>query len=415
VIGKGFRVAALVGSRYAISGDRGALVRFISRVSSLGLVLGVALLICVLSVMNGFDRELRERILALVPHVSLQPYEEITDWRGLGNAIEAHPEVVAAAPYFDQQGLLIQRGKVVPALLHGVVAEREARITALAQYVVAGELSALDTRADAIVISRMLSDQLGVGLGESLMVMAPDVNASGQVVPRMQRLTVIAVFHSGTEVDNALALVPMALAAALAGQPGAFEGIRYQVRDLFQAPRVAAEVTQGLGFASYSIDWTRTHGNLFDAIQLSRNMVGILLFLIIAVAVFNVVSTLFLIVKDKEGDIAILRTLGASPWLIMRVFVIQGLLIGLGGVVIGGLCGVGLSWAITDAVALIEQLAGIQFLNSDVYPVSYLPADLRWADVARVCGVALLMSLLATLYPSWRAARMQPADVLRYD
>jgi lipoprotein-releasing system permease protein len=261
----------------------------------------------------------------------------------------------------------------------------------------------------------MLSDQLGVGLGESLMVMAPDVNASGQVVPRMQRLTVIAVFHSGTEVDNALALVPMALAAALAGQPGAFEGIRYQVRDLFQAPRVAAEVTQGLGFASYSIDWTRTHGNLFDAIQLSRNMVGILLFLIIAVAVFNVVSTLFLIVKDKEGDIAILRTLGASPWLIMRVFVIQGLLIGLGGVVIGGLCGVGLSWAITDAVALIEQLAGIQFLNSDVYPVSYLPADLRWADVARVCGVALLMSLLATLYPSWRAARMQPADVLRYD
>ena len=223
------------------------------------------------------------------------------------------------------------------------------------------------------------------------------------------------IFNTGTEVDNTLALIGLDAATRLRGQPGVVQGVRFQVRDLFTAPRVQREVIQGLGIGIYGLDWTRTHGNLYEAIQLSRNMVGILLFLIIAVAVFNVVSTLFLIVKDKEGDIAILRTLGASPAAIMGVFVVQGTLIGLAGALAGGVIGSLLSLGITDAVALLERLLGVQFLKAEVYPVSYLPSDLAWRDVLEVCAVALAMSFVATLYPSWRAARMQPAEVLRYE
>lgn len=414
-MGASLRVATLVGTRYALSADRGALVRFISRVSSFGLILGVALLICVLSVMNGFERELRERILALVPHVSIQPWDPVEDWQGLANAVEAHPQVVAAAPYYDVQGLLIRGGEVLPLLMHGVIAERELRVSALSDYVEAGDFSALDTDADSVVVSRLAADKLRLAVGDNLMLMAPDVNARGQVVPRVQKVRVAAIFSTGTEVDNAIALIPMALAARLADQEGSFQGLRFQVRDLFMAPRVAAEVEQGLGMNLFIRDWTRTHGNLYDAIALSRNMVGILLFLVIAVAVFNVVSTLFLIVKDKEDDIAIMRTLGSPPATIMKIFVVQGTLIGLAGAIAGGVLGSLLSLVVTDAVAGLEHLLGLRFLDTSVYPVSYLPADLRLADVLQVCGVALLMSLVATLYPSWRAARMQPADVLRYD
>ena len=414
-MGHAWRFPLRVGFRYAGSSHRGALVAFISRVSMLGLVLGVALLIVVLSVMNGFDRELRERILSLVPHVSLQPIEPVSDWQSLAAAVEAHPEVVAAAPYVDLQGLLMYRGKVVPALLHGADAVAERRISAIDRYLESGSLDALADTPDSVLLSRSLARRLGIATGASLLVLVPDVNAEGQVVPRAQRLTLAGTFNTGTEVDNTLALIGLDTATRLRGQPGVVQGVRFQVRDLFTAPRVQHEVIQGLGIGIYGLDWTRTHGNLYEAIQLSRNMVGILLFLIIAVAVFNVVSTLFLIVKDKEGDIAILRTLGASPAAIMGVFVVQGTLIGLAGAVAGGVIGSLLSLGITDAVALLEKLLGVQFLKAEVYPVSYLPADLAWRDVLDVCGVALAMSFVATLYPSWRAARMQPAEVLRYE
>jgi lipoprotein-releasing system permease protein len=404
-----------VGLRYAGRSQSGALVAFISRVSTAGLVLGVALLILVLSVMNGFERELRQRILALVPHVTMQPYERVDDWRALAAAVEAHPDVLAAAPYVDVQGLFLARGKTVPALVHGIDPEAERRISSIGQFVVEGSLDALAGEVDAVVLSRSLARGLGAATGDSVVLLVPDTNARGQVVPRMQRVTVAGLYETRTEVDNALALSGLALAARLRGEPGAVSGVRFQVRDLFAAPRVRAEVTQGLGMPLYALDWTRTHGNLYEAIRLSRNLVGVLLFLIIAVAVFNVVSTLFLIVKDKQGDIAILRTLGASPGAIMTVFMVQGTLIGATGAVVGGAIGAGLSMVVTRAVAGLEHLLGIQFLRAEVYPVSYLPADLALVDVGAVCAVALAMSFVATIYPAWRAARMQPADVLRYE
>ncbi len=410
-----WRFALRVGLRYAGSSHSGALVAFISRVSMLGLVLGVALLIVVLSVMNGFDRELRERILSLVPHVSLQPLTPVRDWHALAAAIEAHPEVLAAAPYVDLQGLLMYRGRVVPVLLHGADPAAEARISSIDSYLQAGELQALDADADQLILSESLARRLGIEVGDGLLLLVPDANAQGQVLPRATRVRLAGIYRTGTEVDNTLALTGLRTAMRLRGDPDAVQGVRFQVRDLFAAPRVQREVVQGLGIEVYALDWTRTHGNLYEAIRLSRNMVGILLFLIIAVAVFNVVSTLFLIVKDKEGDIAILRTLGASPGAIMAVFVVQGTLIGLAGAAAGGVAGVLLSLGVTEAVALLERVLDVQFLKAEVYPVSYLPSALAWRDVAQVCGVALAMSFVATLYPSWRAARMQPAEVLRYE
>jgi lipoprotein-releasing system permease protein len=410
-----WRFALGVGLRYAGRSRPAALVAFISRVSMGGLVLGTGLLIVVLSVMNGFERELRERILALVPHISLQPVHGVSDWRGLVAAVEAHPEVRAAAPYTDVQALLMYRGKVVPALAHGMDPAAERRISAIANYLVEGSLDALGGDANSVVLSRTLAARLGAATGQTIALLVPDVNSGGQVVPRLQRVTVAGLYETRTEVDNALALCGLALAARLRGEPGSVGGVRVQVRDLFAAPRVRAELVRALGADVYALDWTRTHGNLYEAIRLSRNLVGVLLFLIIAVAVFNVVSTLFLIVKDKEGDVAILRTLGASPGAIMTVFVVQGTLIGLGGALLGGLLGAGASLVVTDAVAGLEHLLGVQFLRAEVYPVAYLPSALHLADVLWVCGTALAMSFLATLYPSWRAARMQPAEVLRYE
>lgn len=410
-----WRFALAVGLRFAGRSRAGELVAFISRVSSAGLVLGVALLVLVLSVMDGFERELRERILSLVPHVSLQLQEPLADWPSLAAAVEAHPEVVAAAPFSDVQGLLMHRGKVVPALVHGVDPAAERRISAIAGFMAPGTLEHLAGEAHELVASRSIADALGIAPGEHLVLLVPGVNAAGQVVPRMQRVRLAGTYDTGTEVDNLLVLTSLGLAARLRDEPGLAQGLRFQVRDLFSAPRVRREVEAGLGMPLWGLDWTRTHGNLYEAIAMSRNLVGLLLFLIVAVAAFNVVSTLFLIVKDKEGDIAILRTLGASPAAIMAVFVVQGTLIGLSGTALGAAVGCGLSLVVTDAVAWLEGALGLQFLKASVYPVSYLPADLSAGNVARVCAVALAMSFLATLYPAWRAARMQPAEVLRYE
>jgi lipoprotein-releasing system permease protein len=330
-------------------------------------------------------------------------------------AVEAHPEVRAAAPYADVQGLLMFRGKALPALVHGIDPDSEQRISVIGSYASAGSLAQLSGDAPAVVLSASVAATLGAQVGEHVLLLVPELNARGQLLPRTQRVLVAGTFSTGTEVDNLLTLTSLGLASRLRGSPGTAQGVRFQVRDLFAAPRIRLEVEQGLGPRFRGFDWTRTHGNLHEAIRMSRNLVGVLLFLIVAVAAFNVVSTLFLIVKDKQGDIAILRTLGASPATIMAVFVIQGSLIGLAGTVVGGAVGAGLSLVITDAVDAVERAFGVRFLDAAVYPVSYLPSDLSFANVALVCSVAFAMSFLATVYPSWRAARMQPAEILRHE
>lgn len=405
----------MIALRYVISGQHGSLVAFISRLSMFGLVLGVALLVVVLSVMNGFDRELRERILRVVPQVTLYSLGELRDWRAVANELQAHDQVMAAAPFIAFQGLLSNGAHVDTVLGYGIDPVAEARVSALQDYIVRGDIAALATRNDALALSEILADSLKVDIGDVLMLMVPESVQGGEPVPRVARVEVVAVYATGTEIDNSLALASLQGTAELLGMTGRVEGLRLHIRDLFRAPVLAQQLRSDY-YGDFLVgDWTRSYGNLFHAIQLSRRLVGILVFLIIAVAVFNVVATLVLVVGEKRGDVAILRTLGASPRQIMAIFMLQGGLIGLLGAGVGVLLGVLLSLTISDLVEALERLLDVDFLKSDVYPVSYLPADLQMQDVALVGLVALSMSLVATLYPAWRAARLPPAEVLRHE
>lgn len=409
-------LTAFIGVRYVGARRRSQLVSFLSLVSMAGLVLAVSLLITVLSVMNGFDRELRERILAVVPKATLNGQEPLLDWRWLVEEAERHPEVVAAAPFVHLQAMINFRGKVEPALLYGIEPSLEVRVSPIQKYLKNPEaLMSLSPGARTLLLGGNLARRLGVSAGDAVTLVVPEARATGErVAPRLQRYEVAGIFVTGTELDNALGLMHLADAGPLAGYGEGVQGIRLEVRDLFQAGRVAQEL-QAVLPGLEARDWTRTHGNLYQAVQMSKRLVSLLLVIIIAVAAFNVVSTLVMVVMDKQADIAILRTLGASPGQIQRIFMVQGTCIGLVGTLLGLLLGVLLSAVVGDVVAWIEQLSGVKFLKPDVYPVSYLPSDLRWTDVGLVCGSALAMSFLATLYPAWRAARVQPAEALRYE
>lgn len=410
--------SVFIGARYTGSRRGSRLTTFLSRTAIAGLAIGVGLLIVVLSVMNGFDKEMRSRILGLIPHVNLFPSygENSTDWQETARQIEHHNGVTGVAPLLQLNGMLVRGDKVATALLFGIEPAREARITALPRFVAAGALDALAADPQGLILGQGLAQQLGVRAGDHLTVVVPQTGAGGgRLQPQITRFNVVGLLASGTELDESLALLPLATARALAGSDNAAVGLRVMVRDLFAAPRISDELWQQLQGRYYASDWTRSQGNLYSAIQLSKQLVGMMLAIIIAVAAFNVVSALVLVVNDKQGDIAILRSQGATSGGIIRIFLVQGFLVGVIGTVLGVLFGVLLSLAVTDLVALLERLLHVQFLKADVYPISYLPSDLRWPDVARVAATALVMSTLAALYPAWRAARVQPAQALRYD
>lgn len=402
----------LIGRRYALSRRHSQLVSFISSVSMAGLVIGVALLILVLSIMNGFDREMRERILGIMPHASVHHPAGIERYREHAATLRAHPEVVSATPFVRVEGLFSHKREVAPVNLLGLPEDHREALQVLTRALPDGAWERMHAGERGVILGAGLARELALSEGDrlTLVVPAPDTGA-----PRVRALELVAVFDTGTEVDNALALTPMALAGELTAHPEAASGIRFQVRELFRAPGIARQLLTELPGGFYSSDWTRTHGNLYQAIQMSKQMVGLLLWLIIGIAAFNLVSTLIMVVVDKRGDIAILRTLGASSREILMVFTVQGGLIGVLGTALGTVLGVALSLWVTDAVRGLEGLLGIQFLHSDVYPIDYLPADLSWPDVARVVAAALVLSLVASLYPAWRATRVQPAEALRYE
>lgn len=412
-----FRTSAFIGLRYVAVRSSNQLVSFISLVSMVGMMLGVALLIVVLSVMNGFEREMQQRILGLVPHITINAYGQGRDWTGIEEAVQAHPEVVSTAPFIKLNAMMMRANEVDGVIVFGIQPDRETQVSIVEQYLPETALVGLATEKNSIIIGAGLAKKLGLEEGASLNLMVSRNGGGKSFSPRFQRFKVSAIFHSGTEIDQTLTLVHYQQAQKLLG--GALSsrsrGLRLRLKDSLKAPRVAWELEQQLPYGFISTDWTRTHGNLYNAIQLSRKLVGLMLLTIIAVAAFNVVSALVMVVNDKRSDIAILRTLGASSRTILSVFLIHGTAIGLVGALLGAVLGVSLSWWATDIVAWVEASFGIQFLNSDVYPVDYVPADLRWSDVLLVCGTGFVMSLLATLYPSWRAAKVQPAQALRYD
>ncbi len=385
----------------------------------IGLALGVVVMIVVLSVMNGFDHEMRTRVLGMVPHATIESGDPITDWKALAARVQENSEVLAVAPFTQMQGLLTHEGKVQKVLLNGIDPAQERKVSIIDNFIQQGKLDSLEPGSFGIMIGDKAAAKLGVAVGDKLTFVAPEVSLTpAGMFPRMKRFEVTGIFHVGAgEIDGYLGLTNLDdLARLHRWKPNQVQGLRLKFKDLFAAPRTSWEIAQNLGENNfYSRDWTRTHGNLYQAIRMEKAMIGLLLLLIVAVAAFNIISTLVMVVNDKKGDIAILRTLGSTPSQIMAIFMVQGTVIGVVGTLIGAALGILAALNVSAAISALEGLIGHKFLNADVYFIDYLPSQLMAQDVFQVCGAALVLSFLATLYPAWRAARTQPAEALRYE
>lgn len=409
-------IPLLIGLRYTRAKRRNHFISFISLTSMLGMTLGVAVLILVLSVMNGFDRELRQRILGMVPHLAIKNYQDFSDWPAVAERLAERPEVVGVAPFINTQGMLIHQGNNRGTLVSGILPDWEGQVSIIGNHLNGISLDDLKPGSYGIILGDLLARFLRVQPGDQVTLLLPEASITpAGVFPRLKRFTVLGTFSVGAELDGNLAYAHLQDMQTLMRMGDGIEGLRLQLDDLFQAPRVTRELVNQLGFPYRGQDWTQTQGNLFQAIQMEKRMIGLLLLIIVAVAAFNIVSTLVMVVTDKQADIAILRTLGASPATIMKIFMVQGLTIGVLGTVAGVVLGILLALNVSDLVLWIEGLFGIQFLDANVYFISYLPSELRFEDVRFITVAALLLSLLSTLYPAWRASRVQPADALRYD
>ncbi|EAR62140.1 lipoprotein-releasing ABC transporter permease subunit [Neptuniibacter caesariensis] len=410
-------LSIFIGLRYTAAKRSNHFISFISMASMLGLMLGVAALIVVLSVMNGFDRELKQRILGMVPHATISGYgKPLDNWSELIEQLESNPEVIAAAPFVQAQGMLTSRGVVRGAMVNGINPEIEKNVSILGNHIESGSLDALNEQRFGIVLGEILARYLGAKIGDKVTLVLPEASVSvAGVVPRLKRFTVVGIFSVGAELDANLAYIHMRDAAKIKRIGEGVDGIRLKFDDLFTAPTKVRAIAAELDGYYYASDWTRTHGNLFQAIQLEKRMIGLLLFLIVLVAAFNIVSTLVMVVTDKKADVAILRTLGATPGRIMRIFMVQGTVIGILGTCLGTLLGVLLALNIAGIIAWVEETFAIQFLDPNVYFISTFPSDLQWNDVGIITSTALIISFLATIYPAWRAAKTDPAEALRYE
>jgi lipoprotein-releasing system permease protein len=412
----------LVGWRYTRArrgSGRNGFVSFIAAVSMLGIALGVAALIVVLSVMNGFQDELRTRILAVASHIEIRGVggAAVADWDALARAARTNPHVRAAAPYVLGQAMLSAGEANRGALVRGIDPALEDTVADFASHMRAGALTDLKPDGFGIVLGAEIARALGVRVGDSVVVIAPQgtVTPAG-TLPRVKSFKVVGVFEIGMfEFDSGLALVHIADAQKLYRLGNAVTGVRLKLDDLFAAPQVARELLPALPLDAEVRDWTLSHANFFRAVAIEKRMMFLILTLIVAVAAFNIVSAQVMVVTDKQADIAILRTQGASPASILAIFVIQGALVGTIGTLLGVAGGLALALNIDTVVPFIEHLFGVQFLDKTVYYISELPSQVQQPDVLLVAAIAFALTLLATLYPSWRAARINPAEALRYE
>mgnify|MGYP003672852100 CR=1 FL=1 len=410
------RLPFLVGLRYVRAKRRNHFISFISLTSMLGLMLGVAVLILVLSVMNGFDHELRTRILGMVPHAKIESREGMVEWQALAEELMQRERVIGAAPFVEQQGMFSVGGRNQGAMVNGINPDWEDRVSIIGEHMIQGELEDLVPGEWHVVLGSMLARNLGVGVGDRVTLLVPEASITpAGVFPRLKRFTVSGIFSVGAELDANLAYANIEDMQTLARLGDAVGGLRLQMDDLFAASSETQSILNELGPGYRGSDWTYTQGNLFQAIQMEKRMIALLLTVIIAVAAFNIVSTLVMVVTDKRADIAILRTIGATPRSIMGIFIVQGMAIGLIGIAIGVAVGVLLALTVADLIGWVEGTLGIQFLDAGVYFISDLPSRLQWNDVSRIVLAAFGLTFLSTLYPAWRAAKVQPADVLRYE
>jgi len=407
-----------IGLRYTRARQRSRFISFISMVSIIGIALGITVLITVLSVMNGFQREVRTRILGVASHVQVSgPDNTLANWRNVADICVQNGEVLAAAPFVSAQGLLSSGNAVRGSFVRGILPDAEEKVADLAQHMKSGSLAALKPGEFSVVLGIELARSLGAAVGDKVVLIAPQgqVTPAG-ILPRLRQFTVVGIFAvDHYEYDSGLALVHIEDAQKLYRMGESVSGVRLKLRDLFRSGAVSQELSRALGPDAYITDWTRLNANFFRAVDIEKRMMFLIVFLIIAVAAFNIVSSLFMAVKDKQADIAILRTLGASPASVMKIFLVQGTLIGLLGTLAGVVGGVALAANVDVVVPFLESLLGFKFLAKDVYQISDLPSEVRSADVLVTAVFSFVVSMLATIYPSWRASKTNPVEALRYE
>ena len=407
-----------LGFRYTRSRRQDHFISFISLTSIFGITVGVMALIVVLSVMNGFHKEIRERILGMASHATITGYDGgLQDWQEAMSLASAHPQIVGVAPYVEVQVMMVQGDAVAGAQMRGIDPDQESAVSDVGEHMLQGALQELVSGEFNIVLGAELANALSVGIGDKVTVVTPQaiVTPVGSM-PRLKRFIVTGIFEVGMgEYDSGVAIVNLEDAARLIGLDDAVTGVRLKMRDLFQAQRISRELAQQLPNIYYVSDWSMHHQNFFRALKIEKRMVGLLLALIVLVAAFNIVSMMVMVVTEKRSDIAILRTLGASSRSILKIFIVQGTVIGFFGVLLGIILGVILALNVEAVVAQFERLFDMQFIDPDLYYISRLPSDLQWADVSLIAAGAFATTLLATLYPAFRASRVQPAEALRYE
>ena len=408
-----------IGLRYTRAKRRNHFISFISLISLLGITLGMTALITVMSVMNGFQKEVRTRILGVASHVQVSGIDgTLTNWPQVAHETTNHPQVESAAPYVGAQGMVSVGQVVRGVMVRGILPALEDKVADLDRMMVNGKLDELVPGEFGIVVGTELARTLGVSRGDKIVLISPQgqVTPAG-ILPRLKQFTVTGIFEAGHfEYDSSLVLIHIVDAQKLYRMENdQVSGVRLKLRDLFLAPQVVRELVPLISQDIHITDWTRQHANYFRAIQIEKRMLSLILALIIAVAAFNIVSTLVMAVTDKQPDIAILRTLGASPRSIMKIFIVQGTLIGVFGTLLGVIGGVFLAYNVSDVIALVERLFSVQFLSREVYYISEIPSDPQMADIVTVATVSFLLTLLATIYPSYRASKVNPAEALRYE
>lgn len=410
-------LTVFVGLRYLRAKRRNHFISFISLISMAGIALGVMTLITVLSVMNGFERELRERILGMISHATIQGYDgEFANWQDVLDKANAHPEVLGAAPYVEQETMLRGR-RTAGALVRGIDPALEPSVSEVHDMMRIGDIEDLQPGEWRVLLGSGLASRLGVGPGDPVTIFAPEIRATpAGVVPQVRRFTVAGIFEAGVhEYDTALAVIHYQDGQRLFRLGENIGGIRLKLDDMMRARRVALELSDQLPGIYQVRDWTQQHANFFRAVQTEKTVMFIILSLIIAVAAFNIISTLVMVVTDKQGDIAILKTMGMGPRRIMGIFMVQGSLIGIIGTLTGIVLGIILALNVESVVASLEALLSVEFLSAEIYYISDLPSELRMSDVVRFGALALVLSFLSTIYPAWSASRTEPVEALRHE
>lgn len=412
--------AVFIGLRYTRSKRRHQFISFVSAFSLIGMALGTLALIVVLSVMNGFDREIKQRILSVVPHVFMDEKPSMSNWQALSKKIADTPHLLASAPYIGSFAMLTSDRGVQGVEIQGVLPALEAQVSPINRYIVPPQrLENLQAGEYGIVLGHLLARQLGVGIGNTVVMTLPQVSVTpAGVYPRVKRFTVKGLFEVGAQLDQSLALIHLNDAQKLFRYGDAVQGLRLQSDNIYRAKDLSQHLAKRLrdDFSQeYELrDWSQTQGSLFQAIKMEKRMITILLMIIIAVAALNIVTGLILMVSDKRSDIAVLRTMGMTTRQVVSIFMIQGSLVGVSGIVIGAILGCLLALNISTIVSWVEGLLGLYVFDPSVYFISQIPSDLRFADVFLICTVGIVLSVLATLYPAYRASQVEPAEVLRY-